>query len=610
MLKTIKIGLIFLALALLAVFAIQAVAGGLFTTLAPAPALAQGDSGCESDYVVQAGDWLSTLAEKFLGNPQAYAAIFEATNAAAQTDSSYATLADPNVIKAGQKLCIPGGESAGAMMGGEMAAQPVGDPDVARREAACTAALARPEDPLYPSMARTYNNDIQHTGLFPCAEFTGSMTGPNEVVVQQSSSLYDTPFNIASLGPDGLYIYGGCGGQASPPSWVTYVARVDPVTLDEIWRTNLADASENNQAHLCGAVDSLADGTLIATADHGLYKLDPETGEIIAQIENVPSGEAAPEDVTQNGAGYFADGTIILKTWNRIAGCTLNGIFAMYGCNGTMPGVPAAPSVLSAVDPDTFEVLDSVVLDENIGSRFSTTNFQGQDYVYLTDTSSFFRYKWDGSELTLDTSWGPAVYTKAGQIGGGTPTVMGDWIIGNTNGLTIPMGVAAVSQLDSNKISTIQLAESMPEGTLSTSAAKPMVDPENNRAFMCPFNQGFCSAIDVSADGELSLAWQVDMRTQSMNTLIGPPDKRVFVSTNEVSTETEDPTKYNWGPDGANFTEQHQWRDAATGELLAASDFYFPKSIASQTPPGYGGIIYALNNDGHLMAMHPRPAEE
>ena len=74
---------------------------------------------CRQDYSVQADDWLSKVADKFLGNTQAYPVILEATNAAAQKDESYASITNPDIIEVGWKLCIPGEENAMAM--GEMA---------------------------------------------------------------------------------------------------------------------------------------------------------------------------------------------------------------------------------------------------------------------------------------------------------------------------------------------------------------------------------------------------------------------------------------------------------------------------------------------------------
>jgi UDP-N-acetylglucosamine pyrophosphorylase len=75
------------------------------------------------------------------------------------------------------------------------------------------------------------------------------------------------------------------------------------------------------------------------------------------------------------------------------------------------------------------------------------------------------------------------------------------------------------------------------------------------------------------------------------------------------SSKESDPTKYDYGPKGANFTEQYQWRDAASGKLLAASDYYPPKAEASQTPPGYGGLIYGLTNNGKLLTLYVQPKE-
>jgi len=72
---------------------------------------------CELDYVVQADDWLSKLADKYFGDVLAYPAIVEATNAAAQADSSYATIANPDLIEIGWQLCIPSTADAQAMMG-------------------------------------------------------------------------------------------------------------------------------------------------------------------------------------------------------------------------------------------------------------------------------------------------------------------------------------------------------------------------------------------------------------------------------------------------------------------------------------------------------------
>ncbi|GIV78432.1 MAG: hypothetical protein KatS3mg050_2826 [Litorilinea sp.] len=76
------------------------------------PAQAQTAVACAAEVVVQAGDSLSSLAGQYLGNPAAFDAIVQATNARAATDGSYATIADAHLIQVGWKLCIPAGSVA------------------------------------------------------------------------------------------------------------------------------------------------------------------------------------------------------------------------------------------------------------------------------------------------------------------------------------------------------------------------------------------------------------------------------------------------------------------------------------------------------------------
>ncbi len=83
-----------------------------------------------TDYVVQKDDWLSKLADKFLGDIFAWPAIWEATNAKAETDSSYAHIDNPNIIEVGQKLYIPTTEEAAALLAGQTpAAGELGSPE-------------------------------------------------------------------------------------------------------------------------------------------------------------------------------------------------------------------------------------------------------------------------------------------------------------------------------------------------------------------------------------------------------------------------------------------------------------------------------------------------
>lgn len=74
--------------------------------LLPAPASAQAAS-CAQTVTVQAGDTLSTIASRVLGNAAAYDRIVAATNEVAAVDSSFATIESANRLNIGWKLCIP-----------------------------------------------------------------------------------------------------------------------------------------------------------------------------------------------------------------------------------------------------------------------------------------------------------------------------------------------------------------------------------------------------------------------------------------------------------------------------------------------------------------------
>jgi hypothetical protein len=78
--------------------------------------------------------------------------------------------------------------------------------------------------------------------------------------------------------------------------------------------------------------------------------------------------------------------------------------------------------------------------------------------------------------------------------------------------------------------------------------------------------------------GNMTLSWSVDEKTTEWTVLIGPADSRVLVGTN-ILTNATNPLDYNTGPIGVNYKEQIQWRDANTGKLLAASDYFGPYDI-------------------------------
>lgn len=104
--KPLKLFYLLLALAMLLAFAPLASA-------APASAVA-----CEQTVTVTAGDWLSKLADKYFGNPQAYWPIMAYTNYANGEDpAKYPNkITNPDVLEVGWVLCIPSKADAEAFL--------------------------------------------------------------------------------------------------------------------------------------------------------------------------------------------------------------------------------------------------------------------------------------------------------------------------------------------------------------------------------------------------------------------------------------------------------------------------------------------------------------
>ena len=111
------------------------------------------------------------------------------------------------------------------------------------------------------------------------------------------------------------------------------------------------------------------------------------------------------------------------------------------------------------------------------------------------------------------------------------------------------------------------------------------------------------------ATGELKVAFVVDNTTTTFQPLIGPKDRRVLLLTNMKLNVEKEPIKLALFTE--NYKEQLTWRDAATGKILAASDFFEPLSINGLTPPGFGGRIYfptAVGKGFYVLQVRPKPA--
>ncbi|WP_417564452.1 hypothetical protein [Microbacterium sp.] len=452
-----------------------------------------------------------------------------------------------------------------------------------------------PNPPWYQGMANFEVHDSDRTHLYPCATFGGSMGDENRVLAYSASDVYATPYNIVDRGPDELFVYGGGYGD-NPAASGSFVARVEPGSLHEVWRRVLINTNATDEWNYPGVLNVLADGSLLVGYGYHMARLDPDTGKVLAQA-TLPTGDSLPRDTAYNGYDALPDGTIIAKTVNRQPGCTEEGFSAFLKC----PDPASAPaSVLVAIDPHTLKIIDQVTLPEMMGGRVTTTVYDGTDMIYLPGATKLYRYTFTDGKLAPDPDWGPVSYLKNGQTAASAMAVIGDQVVGMTNGggpTSTPMSVFSVSQADSSKGANLQpFADSGAKNSFIPSMVS--VDPENHRVYVMDAGAGMLGAVDVG-EATLTKAWTQKQRTLSFTTLIGPADHRVLIGT-DIPVKNFNQLKSYTG-------EQVVWRDAASGRELARTSTLPKMNSGILVTPGYGGLQYFLTADGHIITLQVTP---
>ena len=183
---------------------------------------------------------------------------------------------------------------------------------------------------------------------------------------------------------------------------------------------------------------------------------------------------------------------------------------------------------------------------------------------------------------------------KEGQSCSTAPTLVGEWVALQTNGAgsdKVASSIVVAHSKDPKNMHTIFLFGDLKPGDWSFAPPKAGADPENSMIYSADMGVGQVAGIKIDqGSGELELAFVVDDATTTFQPVIGPKDRRVLLLTNVKKNDPNEPTQK--ATFTANYTEQLTWRDAATGRILAESDFFEPLTINSLTPPGYGGRVY------------------
>lgn len=484
--------------------------------------------------------------------------------------------------------------------------------------------------PWYPSLQAFEHYDSGRSHVFAEATFKGSFTGQNKVETKFSAPLaYPSGYNTSYLNKSAMFIQGGSYGDYAT-SIGPFVARVNPKTLKPIWYSQLANTSVSGEWNYPGAMAIQNDAYIYVVSGYKLYKVDPATGAVVNALKlptavymrnNYPDTPATydttltenAENTSYNGINALPDGTIVVKSLYRVAGCTLQGPSAILACPDSQ-NVPA--SNLISINPRTMQIVDNITLPAFAGARPTITRYRGVDYVYLLEkTSNVVRYAVRNGIFSLDTTWTPEPVPFDGQTTGGSVIVMGDWIVGATNSVpaTGALTVFAINQRDATKIFRVQpyVDDPIPPGlsqAFSTAANGEQavswagmsleVDAENGLFYGVETLARKVAAFRLTPSG-IKTVWKKSQTTTEWATLIGPRNKRVWVGTDIPIDEIP----------GKNITDRVVWRDAATGRLLAVSEPLPFMTQGSAVQPGYDGSVFFPGGEGTLVKLTPSPAK-
>jgi hypothetical protein len=417
--------------------------------------------------------------------------------------------------------------------------------------------------------------------------------GPNDVFAFRSLDDYPGISYINNRYPGELFIVGGEYPTRDDPRVLgPYIAKADAASGRQIWRTYLDNANVSGRWIGNANLNILPNGNIAFAWSHFIALVDGDTGRIL-KTNTLPVGDAPIEDVNFKHLTIAPDGTLILKDQTRPIGCTLQGTIAIITCS--QQGMKAPNSILVAVNPNTLDVIDSLGLPETAGSPHIVAPYKDKIAIYVPMLDTLARYFWDpvAKKLSADESWSAKPLAE-GQQALTAPTVIGDWIAVQTNGLFSKdkaSSVVVVHQDDSTRMNTIFPFGELKPLEVSFAPPKNGADPENNMLYSADMGMRKVAGIRIDqATGKLETAFVLDNITSTFQPVFGPTDKRVLMLTNIKLPVAIEPIPI--ALQKSNYTEQLTWRDAATGKLLAESDFFEPLTINSLTPPGYGGRVY------------------
>jgi hypothetical protein len=196
-----------------------------------------------------------------------------------------------------------------------------GDVNLYLKELAC--AEKTPTPGYFQSINGAELTDAQRRGLFTCATFTSSFSGPNKVYAWRSEDGYQGTSYLNNRKPGELYITGGDFPPVSGPIPAgPFIAKADATTGRQIWRTYLDNGNASGAWIANTNLNILPNGRIVTAWANKVVLLDGDTGLVLKQT-TLPTGPTSVADANFKHVTIAPDGTVILKDQTRPTGCTL-----------------------------------------------------------------------------------------------------------------------------------------------------------------------------------------------------------------------------------------------------------------------------------------------
>jgi hypothetical protein len=444
---------------------------------------------------------------------------------------------------------------------------------------------------LYRTVAPFEHDDSARSQLFPFSCTLRRLTGEVRpaIAARAARGDYATPYSVVTRRRRELFVY---GYRADANTQGAYVARVDPGTLRERWRTDIPDRRPRGQWSYPGVLLAHADGRLYAIYGNRLAALDPRTGRIVAR-------RALPEDPHGTGAAYngmvvLPHGRIVAKKIERGPCPTTTTPPAQAGA---LAGLTCAvanhlPSEIVVVDPRRLRILSHVVTPEPVTGRITAGRVGRRVVVYCAGSTHLFRYVYHpgSGRLRRDPAWGEIRYRFAGQTPGTGPGVMGHWVVVQTNFLpaTTPLTVTAVDARDPRRVFRIRPFARVP--AKSWIVSKAALDAANRTVVTHDTDAERMAALRLDPRRGFRVRWRRPLQSLDFSALVGSARGRQIVI-----------------PALTAGRDHVVWLDERTGRLRARTRALSrgpaPGNIVS---PGFGGRFWYASAQGVLWRLTPR----